>query len=125
MVKLDSHSKPGVTDPLIPFTVKYNGFHGLSFFILGVKEYLTGYTKWDRFKSINFFTYEQVIKDWTSVGSTLGFDNWQHNDPSINAMGWGTIWNAVTNKEQVLEWAMAIKQRDPMYSFRPEVYTVD
>jgi len=88
--------------PRIPFWMFAHGILFFHYRVFGIKE-------WPKFKSIHWFVYEDMFDDWNAVGKQLGFDDWS-NKSEGHAIGYGSVWDKVINKEEVLGWVEELQK---------------
>ena len=79
-------------------------------------------SKWPQFKKVHWLVYEDIVQDWAATGRQLGFDDWSARSRG-HALGYGTIWDKVINKQEVLDWANELRTHY-QFTFDSEKYKV-
>lgn len=107
---------------LEPFIVEREYFFAFAYSILAFEKKVFDFNNWERFKSYQHFEYEEMTKDWTEFGKTLGYDDWT-TESKLHETGWGNVWDKVINKSEVLAYVAEI-QLTTKFRYQPEKYKV-
>ena len=106
--------------PVENFTIPRTCFFTFSYGILFFHFRVFNYTNWGKFKKVHWLVYEDIVKDWKGTGELLGFNDWDPKSKS-HAKGYGSVWEKVNNKEEVLAWARELQVSNP-FTFDEEKY---
>lgn len=98
--------------PLENFVMPRVYFFAFAYGLLFFNERVFNFKNWDKFKKVHWFVYEDIIKDWQATGKVLGFDDWEPRS-KLHAKGYGSVWDNVINKEEVLSWAKELQLQNP------------
>jgi hypothetical protein len=104
------------------FKVEKEFFLAFAYAILAFEKIVFDFKNWSAFKSYHYFEYEEIVKDWTGLGKTLGYNDWTPVS-KLHETGWGNVWDKVTNKSEVLEWSKDLHETTK-FRYNPENYKI-
>jgi|APGre2960657404_1045060.scaffolds.fasta_scaffold113385_2 hypothetical protein len=92
------YNSKSIENFILPRTYFFAFAYGILFF----HERVFKYKHWDKFKKVHWLNYEEITQDWEGTGKLLGFNDW--NSSLLHATGYGSVWDKVINKTEVLSW---------------------